>query len=179
MVIALAELWPEVTDKNLAPNHCILAARVAVEVGTYFGVPITARSTKVAVFNKVARDWIGKPMKDWPEEAWSVGIGGKGVEGPGYNGHVITESEHWIIDLATGQFTRPTKQLDIGPTLVVRKDPDTTPESMLTVIVNDCQVSYLPDDDESWKRAPDWKNRMNWTAETGAMIRLMKELMLA
>lgn len=180
VVIAMADFWPEVTDENLAPNHCILAARVAVEVGRYFGVPITARSTKVAAFNPTAREWIGKPLAEWPKEAHSVGIAGAGMHGPGWDGHVIAESEHWVIDLATGQFSRPKKQLDIPETLVVRKEDGASPDRMLTVVLdNDCQIAYLPHDDLGWQDAPDWKNRANWTAEVGALIRLIKEAMHA
>lgn len=180
VVTAMADFWPEVAAENLPPTHCILAARVAVEIGAYFGVPITARSVKAAAFNKVALDWIGKPLKDWPKEAWSVGVEGVGNHGLGYDGHVIAESEHWIIDLSVGQFARPKHQLDIPETLVVRKDDTATADRMLTVLTESgCQVTYLPYDDTAWMRAPDWYKRANWTAEVGAMIRLVKEAMRA
>jgi hypothetical protein len=170
----MAKLWPTVTD-GLLPNHCILAARVAVEVGRYFGVPITERAVKVAVFNAKA-DALAKagvPTADWPDDAWSVGVGPDDVRSSmssGYNGHVIAESESYVLDLSAGQFNRPTRDLVVTGPMVLPRGPDPA-ECWVYGDERGQVLIYEPIPDRGYRDSPDWRDPSNWRDRAGRLIR--------
>jgi hypothetical protein len=175
----LAELWPVVTAEGLKANHCILAARVAVEVGTYFGVPITERAACCLVAN--TKGWrlilAEVPVADWPDDAWSLGIDPRDPRNDGLNGyagHVIAESAHYLLDLSAAQFNRPERGLVIDePMILPRPDPPDTTETWTYGGPNGTVMVYAPLADRRYRRAPDWRDEANWKPECAALIRMI------
>lgn len=172
---SMVDIWPDIAV-GMMPNHCILGARVAVEVGRYFGVPITERSTDTLVANALAWKLIGEavPVEEWPDEAWTIGVNHESP-GNGYPGHVIAESEHFVIDLSAAQFARTKKGIKGEALLAPKLDGFDWSASLVISSADDGTVIvYKPMTDTTYKTAPDWRNRLNWGTEASALIRLMK-----
>jgi hypothetical protein len=176
----LVEFWPVVTRPGLRPNHCILASRVAVEVGRYFGIPITERSTRCLVANARAWELLNQqiPVSEWPDDAWSVGVDPDDDRnrGTGYPGHVIAESEHYLIDLSAAQFSRPKRGLEFGPMFLPRPEMDTEYWTYADS-ENGTVIVYSPQADRRYRNAPDWREETNWKPEAAALIRLIRNRM--
>lgn len=174
LIRLMAQEWPEIAE-GLKPNHCIIAARVAVEVGRYFGIPIEARAVDAIAYNKSGGEMMtrGVPLDEWPEEAWSVGIV-KGIPGPGYDGHVIAESPRFILDLAAGQFNRPWRALDCPGPIVIEKPEEYDP-AVVKATRGDTTIVYRSEvGGRRFMGAPDWRNELNFGVEAAALIRVLR-----
>lgn len=180
LIYAMASGWPEIAA-GLKPNHCIIAARVAVEVGRYFGVPITPRAVDAIAFNGKGYELFqrGVPATEWPSEAWSVAAVRDDRDGyersphSGYDGHVIVESPRYIVDLSAEQFHRPGRTLDVGSPIVIEK-PETYDPTTVIARHGETTVIYIAEDGQRFATAPDWRNRLNYGVEAAAMIKFLQ-----
>jgi hypothetical protein len=168
----IAVLWPDLIAPGLGVNHCILAARVLVEVGAYFGFDWRAQAVDVVVANQAAWELIQTdvPVSEWPEEAWSTGCHHDlDLPGRGYNGHVVVLGDHLIMDMAAKQFSRPHRGLVVDGPIVGTTDGF---EHGAVFTDDETVVIYRPRDSLAYRDAPDW--RTNYRIETAALIRALR-----
>lgn len=166
---ALVRLWPTVaTEDRLIPGHCIIATRVALEVGRYFGFPDwEALPVDLIVFNKAGfaqfRDDI--PVAEWPSEAWS--IGSMWDEQPG---HLIVATPEHLADLSANQYDRPHRSLRVEPWVVERPDFE-PPWWFESTDGNWSRIMPRPDV-SMHKSSPNW--RQDYKPFAGEIIRLLR-----
>ncbi len=114
---------------HLAPNRCILATAVGLDVLKHFGLLARPLSVKVAVLSPAWVRWhqAGRPNLTLMELAdlgvWALTCGfppdpgmtlGASVPGNNaWNGHLLIEvpAVKQLVDLNTGQFSRPAKDI--------------------------------------------------------------------
>lgn len=114
LVAAVAQAWHEWSDDPgfpFTPSCCVNGSRVARDVLAHFGVPSKPVSVQFVLFNK--RGWecyeAGMNVWQWPEGAWSVGVGPEreGLGPDRWNGHLVLEGGGWTLDISARQFHRP------------------------------------------------------------------------
>jgi hypothetical protein len=176
---AMARCWPMVVRiTGMQPSHCILAARAATETARYFGVTLRERAVSVLVANAKAWELINAdvPVDEWPDDAWSIGIDPhdeRNAAMRGYAGHVITESPRYLLDLSAPQFNRPRRGLYVEDPLLAPRGDDPA-DAWTYGDERGTRLVYRPMDDRSYRKMPDWTNRLNWREETAALIRLVR-----
>jgi hypothetical protein len=174
LLLALKDLWPEFTP-DFNPNHCILATKVAIEVGRYFGVNFEPMPVSIAAFNQVGWEQFsqGIEVKDWPPEAWSVGVHSADTwnqEGNRWDGHLIISGSGVLADLNADQLSRPERGITIENWVALR--PDTPPpwnhtqEDGTHLVLSSTQATL-------YRQAKDWKT--NYKPVTGEAIRILRK----
>jgi hypothetical protein len=171
---SLVDGWCSISTEY-APNACILATRVGIEVLRYFGVPASAVSTALCVLNAEYITWQQAGSQEpLPPEAHSIGVDPAAVPTqPRYRGHlVLVTDDNTMIDLTLPQVNRPHKGIELQP-LVARVPKDfRTNTSWFATKNAGCEVAYQPFDDRTYKEAPDWRNHKDLV---GPLIRYIKE----
>jgi hypothetical protein len=137
---------------------CILATRITVEVGRYFGIEVHPVGVRVIVANQ---PWIERRIKgDDPDEivkdpaCHAVGLGhplGGTEGGPGIAGHMVAVADGWMGDFSIAQAERLDRRIVTGPAIV-------TPFSgeRKWRVLNRTYVLYELIDVPNYKTAPDW-----------------------
>lgn len=115
---ALVAWWVADVQPTLRANACILAARTTSLVLDYYDITNKVLACEAFVFNDAALAELERgnnDPKDWPEGAWSIGVG-RHSPGGGYAGHVVVLTEsHALVDLTAGQFHRKGRIAIDGP----------------------------------------------------------------
>jgi hypothetical protein len=179
----LADGWTTVTKGKVAPNACVLAGRVATEVFTYFGVRHRLLPVGVAALNDRALVEIeaGRPIDEWPDEAWSVGVGKGAVvaDVPGWAGHLVAVVEgNVFVDLTAEQLDRPFQALEVGGPLVVDGTEFEIVSypglfSGMAIDVKQGRYVWWPEPDNvSYRRVRDW--RVHGKKFAGPVIRYIR-----
>lgn len=124
-----------VNDRSLLAKCCVLASKVLLVSLTEAGFEAWAEPTYAVASNAASWAQLGRPVSEWPDEAWSVGVidEGKGMSPGSYPGHLVVmtrlfnDGDLYLVDGSAGQFSRPAKNLVIPSVLVVpaRNWPDT------------------------------------------------------
>jgi hypothetical protein len=119
----IVDRWTEISeariaDKSLRPDCCVLASKVLLVAFTEAGFEASAEPTYTVATNRASWQWQGRPIKEWPPEAWSVGVEpGQRIDTGSYPGHLVVvvkvDGELWMVDGSSGQLSRPAKQMTI------------------------------------------------------------------
>jgi len=110
--------WQREDDFPFSPDHCINGTRVVVRALEKLGVTARPVSVHLLLFNRFAWDLFreGVGVEDWPDQAWSLGVGPDIAKGGGrWNGHLMAEGRGWTLDISAGQFNRPGRIICPGP----------------------------------------------------------------
>jgi hypothetical protein len=172
LLLGLQEIWPKYAE-GLKPNHCILATRVAIEVGRYFGVTYEPMAVSIAVFNEAGWKLFqeGVESKDWPADAWSVGTPSDDTLTNGvWNGHLMISGSGVIADLNADQMSRPARNI-VVPNWVALRPTEPPPwahrEDGTYIMLKPVPASH-------YRQARDW--RTNYKLMTGDVIRQIKPM---
>ena len=175
----LAELIPKEIDR-VFPGYqgCILATRVAVEIGEHFGVPVLPYPTQMIVYNAqyAARIERGDPadIQRWFAEdgSHSVGVGFGQQQPGGWNGHLIALAPGIFGDFAIGQVERPALGIITGAALVGPWSGAITWKAVNqtgTTVEYKRLASFL-----DYRSAPDWTDEKRRKKICGPIIRALK-----
>lgn len=167
----------------LAPNRCIAATKTGIKVLRYFGINATPVPCDLTVGNLAWVKWVeGGDLRaeTMPDAAWSVHVGRRNTDGPGYNGHVMIRADDMLVDLNFGQVSRPQKGLEV---------PDATAFPLdgkrMEAFETGDKVVYFDEDGNvaviieptlerrSFKQAKDWQR--NHKQAVGLLIRMVKK----
>ncbi len=102
-----------VIAERFAKACCLNATRVLIEVFRDFGIPARAMVVRCVAANAefIASVPVGAQT---PEGAWAVDSGlPNGVSGTDWNGHVVVFVRGVLVDLSTGNFSRPAKGIHV------------------------------------------------------------------
>ena len=126
------------TKNNIDDNSCILAVNFAHKILSALDVPHVIVPIGTTVFNKDGYDHFGKPASELPDSAWSVHCSTRST-GSGFSGHLVIETENYLLDLTAIQFERKNHNIVIGESLIV-------PHGDMEVFVRDsnpCSINKL------------------------------------
>jgi hypothetical protein len=146
----------KIIRRHYAADCCIAATRITCDVLQHFGIEASPVPTKIVVQNpKLAARTIrerGVQLPLRPGE-YSVGIGyGLPTHKQGrigYNGHLVTFTKEFLIDLTIDQANRPQHNINLHPVIERAALP--------TVIqINGCLIQYKASDDYTFTEASDW-----------------------
>jgi hypothetical protein len=144
-------------------NNCVLAARVLVVVCEHFKVAAREVPVNVQVFNQEAAVQMFAGVADpslWPASAEVFATSIAPAPGGGFGGHLIVETDHYLVDLTAGQFNRPNVGIETGEVIVEKSDQPVWAENNSVALPsspNGTLVAYTWRDDQSYLLAPDWK----------------------
>ena len=123
----LARAWTPIAPASLQ-GACIESTKYGIEVLRRVGVKAKPLPCALAAFNQAG--WRAfqahLPFRDWPEEAWSIGVDpDRRTPDPepgrrGWDGHLIIEGDTFLADLALGDLARPHRQLYLEPLAVAK-----------------------------------------------------------
>lgn len=176
IIASLINNLPRVMEQaTRMPNHCIAATAVAVEVFKRLGMPARPTPVNVSVFNdsgwKHYRRGLLPPQ--WPEEAWSVGVGydPKKIysDDGNWNGHLIVRLPELnvLIDFNCSAISRPKRGIVLEPhPLRIDFDQFLREKNPFIARINDTVIIYqhVPEN-TAWKSSPDWLGRKDRYAE--------------
>lgn len=183
----LVELWNSEVRPHVVPNACVLSARIASEVLTYFGIKHVTLSMAVMAMNDLMleHEQSARPYNTWDPEAWSVGVGFSQMvatktdyrDPSGFCGHVVVITEHHYLDLTAYQFDRLEHGIETGGSRVIPLSeiihPFTlNPESVNTWFYTKLKQGHmvmLNNNNNDYKNSPDW--RTHYKRQTGDIIR--------
>ena len=103
---------------NIVDNSCILAANFAHKTLTSLDVPHAVVPIGVTVFNKEGYEYFGNSVNEIPENAWSVHCSTRST-GSGFSGHLVIETENYLLDLTAVAFERKQYNIVVGESLIV------------------------------------------------------------
>lgn len=173
---ALADAWSSEIRPIVQINACILAARAGTAALHYFGVDAVEVAGDIVVFNEVGHDLFCQdvPIGDWPEDAWSVGTC-EGSPGNGYAGHLVVQTDGYVVDLTAYQSHRPRKQLFVPDSVIIAADTVTeAPPWRAWRTELGATFLFRATGDRSYRSAPDWRKGRS---EAGRLIRRMREIL--
>ena len=155
-------------------NGCILATRVCIEVGRYFGVPVEPLACQVVLYNAAYAKHLeagDEPdIARWHEEdgSHSVGIGFGPVRDDRWNGHLIAVAGGVFADYAIRQAERLSQGIVTGPALI---GPYRGAGFWQAVNEQGTTIEYRVTGDTSYRAAPDWKDPGRRKRICGPLIR--------
>ena len=164
VVIELARAWHDWQQQDsfpFRPDHCINGTRVAVRTLERFGVRAHPVSVQFLLFNRFAWELYnaGVPVDDWPEHAWSLGVGPREEirDEDHFDGHLVCEGEDWTLDISAGQFDRPGRIVVPGPKVFHQRLP--FGEQFVTFGDSHGQLLAIArwPENNSWRLAGGWK----------------------
>lgn len=178
LIRRFADLWSGTFAAEVDPHACILASRTAVETFRYFGVDAEAVPVTVIVCNAVAFPLLQSevPLADWPETAWSIGVGLGGTNPTGYEAHMVVRIPDvaWV-DLTAGQFSRPQRGIPVPDVIWLEATNGTDGPGRQwrhAQLHDDAHYLWRELDDQSFRDAPDW--RRNYRPFTARAIRALR-----
>lgn len=129
IVEAMARAWGKWQHEPgfpFSPDHCINGTRVVCRAMEKLGVRAQPVSVQFALFNRFA--WAlfseGVPVSEWPDHAWSLGVGPGHVKGTDrWDGHLVAEGTSWTLDISAAQFNRPGRITVSGPRIMPKLPP--------------------------------------------------------
>jgi hypothetical protein len=178
---ALAQRLPAAIEREFGVNNnCILATRVAMEVGVYFRVPVYPMAVQVVLMNAQFSTHVDEgdcDVRKWLpiDGSHSVGIGcgfypGQSREGR-WNGHLIAGSlEGCFGDFSIQQAERTAKGIITGPALV-GPIADGSLAWTLVSLENGTVIQYKRTSDIRYRFAPDWTEEKRRRKLSGPLIR--------
>jgi hypothetical protein len=163
-------------DIYYAPDCCIAATRIALDVLEHFQIPGRPLATRLLVFNSVFREWVEShdrmpETRDEIDEVfdrggWSLLVGAETYTTPptggrGFDGHLVAYlDEGYIIDLSIAQASRPRYNIRLAP--LVAKMPEGFCEAGTVALQypqkdgRDLILKYEVIDNERYLSSPDW-----------------------
>jgi hypothetical protein len=126
------------TKNNIDDNSCILAVNFAHKILSALDVPHVIVPIGTTVFNKDGYDHFGESASELPDSAWSVHCSTRST-GSGFSGHLVIETENYLLDLTALQFERKKHNIVVGESLIV-------PHGEMEVFVRDsnpCSINKL------------------------------------
>lgn len=130
-VNALADFFSsEVQPRMRDLRSCVMAARLATKSLDRIGIPNQFSHVDATCLND---EWLhhaqlGTPAEEVPLTAWSISVWSNhdlvfrpsgNYDPNGFSGHLIVETENFMIDLSAQQFDRPQHEIITGGPLVV------------------------------------------------------------
>lgn len=190
----LVSEWQDKVVGNVAPNACILGARVASEILSYFGVRHQVLVARVIAVNDLMLSHMeqGTDPIDFSPSAWSVAIGfpdnhrsrpNLPVQ-PGFNGHVVILTDNFYLDLTASQMNRPFRKILVDEPLLVPlaeiglrrlREDDEIEWAFIPLKEGKLLFRFLEDSPSTttYKKSRDW--RIHYTRFAGPMIRSIKQ----
>ena len=176
-VNALADFWSSEVQPNMRTlSACLMAARLATKALDHIGVSNQLSHVDATCIND---DWLhhalsGNPAAKRPSSAWSLAVWSNhdqvfqsaGRFNPnGFSGHLIVETDNFMIDLSAQQFDREQHRiLTGGPLVVPLKDLTevrhafvlnetwSVPIKLGHYWINDAVLPSTPSDSDDWRR---------------------------
>ena len=114
--------WQSEPDFPFSDDHCINGSRVVTRALTKLNIWSQPVSVQFMLFNRPA--WMlfnqDVPVSEWPDQAWSLGVGPNAQLGVGgrWDGHLCVEGAGWTLDISAKQFHRPNRIRMDGPRLM-------------------------------------------------------------
>src|SRR5277367_1848562 len=158
---------------------CILATRISIEVGKYFGVDVKPLAVQTIVCNKQFTTHIESGERLDPEKwafdgSHSVGIGFGEPRKNSWMGHLISVSGDLFADFTVQQAERPEKGIITGHTIIGPWNPKW---EEWREVRGGTTLEYSVLDNRVYLNAPDWKNKQLVWEIAGKLIRgVSKEL---
>lgn len=174
---ALSERIPAVIEAEYhRHNNCILATRLAVEVGSYFGVHVWPMAVRVFLMNAQFAVHVKEgdlDVKKWEpaDGSYSVGIGyGSPARENGWDGHLIAAAAGCFGDFAIRQAERLERGIHTGAALYGPRPDD---QRVWTAVNehNGTVVWYERTNDGRYRLAPDWKDEKRRRKLSAPLIR--------
>jgi len=189
---ALITYASPVLKSEWAPDCCIAATRLALQVLRPLGFDAVALPVKALILSKeltVRCKSYAKETGKWPgpelQNQWldlggqyhSIFLGatddemrarGKEPKPDRFAGHLVALVDNQVIvDLSLDQADRPNRGIILKPWAVPTQGRDLVNPPFPTANVNGCLVQYVRSDADGWQAAPDWqKHRTREHAHT-------------
>lgn len=176
---------PALEDIYDRRDLCILATRCVLDVCEYFGVAASPLAVRAILYNAAFAARIERGEAEavtnadvcrWAKEdgSWSVGIGFGPVRPAKWNGHLVAAADGVFGDFSIGAAERVAHGIVTGPALI-----GPLPAAGPWSATNDegTTVEYTRIEDaarETFRAAPDWRDRRRRTRIVGALIRYLK-----
>jgi hypothetical protein len=154
---------------------CIIATRVAIDVGEYFGVEVQPLTVRAVVYNRRYEEKLGSadPFDgDFSDGSWAVGVGYGKARDAKWAGHLIASTDELFGDFSIGQAERPHRNILTGPGIF----GPYAGQEMWQGKVNGGEtiIEYRRIEDESYRRAPDWRDDSRRRPIVAALIRTIR-----
>jgi hypothetical protein len=182
LFLCLADILPEYLDREFSGRRdlCILATRIAVYVGEYYGLEVRPQACRVLLANEQAAahfDEAEKAGLTWRDVdirelfkvdgSHTVGIG---FETPTakWAGHLIATGGGYFADFTIGQGERLNKGIVTGRWIAGKLAP-----YVMARNAEGTQARYWMFDDKGYRQAPDWKDYRT-SRHAGSVIRRVR-----
>lgn len=155
-------------------NTCVFTTRLGLQVLEDVGVPARPQPVFVRAMNEKAV-LLGEqqvPISEWPDDAWSVTINGTPIPGgTGWSGHLVLDvrqpgQRRLMIDLTSGQLSRPERGLHVSEVVFIDIESPWTPRDPVGLVVPDLDdpkavIEYVPMPPghpaaQGWRESRDW-----------------------
>lgn len=156
----LAEFGPPIINETCKPGpHCILSSAVGQMALERLGVRSEPYAAEVLICNKAWVEWSkfefagGKEaqlergaymISNRPNFTGETLPSLNPTTGPAWDGHLALRSGEWLIDLDLGNFSRPTKNIWLPPSMVAPLSADNTVEGEYHIDQHQVYVRYSP-----------------------------------
>jgi hypothetical protein len=100
-------------------NSCVLAGNFARRILENQKVPHRLRPVGAISFNTKGFEMFGTNANDLPDDAWNVAVTRFSQDFGGWSGHLLVETDNFILDLTSEQFARPAKNIHVPSNLIV------------------------------------------------------------
>lgn len=132
-------------------GRCVLVSHIAQDVLRRFGFDSELLSCVVEAHNSLAaqyrresdgltREEAEKLANEYQKRGGHVLVIGdpndSDSDGGGWSGHLVNVIDGFLLDFTLGQFSRPQKQLDLGPVVVPLMHPAPWPELTLVTVLS-------------------------------------------
>lgn len=160
---------------------CVLATRIAMDVGAYFGIPVEPLVVRVIVINRQFARHVERgelSVREYQHDgSYSVGCGFNKREklAPGmWNGHMVAQADGWFGDFSISQAERPEKGIITGPAVV---GPLIGAACWHCENEHGTMIEYsLHPDPMDYRRGPDWRKEDRRRRIVGDLIREVRNL---
>jgi hypothetical protein len=179
---ALTEAWHKWSSspdfpfaKSRSRGYCINATRTGIDALAAYGVKAKPVSVSMVIANQAASQLIeaGVPFTEWPEHAWSIGLGHDNATSPdaGWNGHLVIEvGNYYVIDLSGEALHRP-GLIEIDGPIVLAGLARVGQETHYTLDRSVVVFAQRTPEHNAWRHAPGWTTRR--PLDTAELIRRM------
>lgn len=139
--------------RKYAPDSCIAAARLVVDVLTHFGITSSPVPTRLYVythplFQRLAANRFERPYR---KGEYGLQVGADLGNPEKFPGHLVVTTSKRLIDLSLDQASRPQFGLPLAPATFHLQER--WPQVVQT---REAVLSYVAIDNYSFQSAPDW-----------------------
>jgi len=167
IVHAMADAWDVWSKQATFPfgrrrtGYCINATRTGIEALRILGINTKPASVTMLVLNAAAEQLLRAdvPVTQWPEHAWSIGLGSSDDVGPNgeWSGHLLIDGGTFTLDLSSEVMERAGR-ITINCPMILPPLPSYGERAAWSTHGHTVIMERAPQHN-TWRKASGWKDR--------------------